>query len=142
MQLTDTKTFVPGDDGWDPKELCGGSQMEFEWTVPAAFLPRNASAIYRYLLVKESEGLLATVPVPAPSAMALLPSTSIGGYFSILPAFTLNTTPRPAAPTPGPSVGEKAGIGAGVALGALSCLAGGVYFFLRLRRPTRRTCTK
>ncbi|KAK7923440.1 hypothetical protein PG985_007511 [Apiospora marii] len=139
--IFDTKTFVAGDAGWDPEERCGGSQMEYEWTIPADLLPDNVTAIYRYLLVKESED-----GQPSPTESVPLPSTSIGGYFSILPATaSIWVSPTP-TPAPGLSPGEKAGIGVGVGVGALSCLAAGVYFLRRRRRRRRingrRTPTK
>ncbi|KAK8140187.1 hypothetical protein PG984_000253 [Apiospora sp. TS-2023a] len=111
ITIFDTEIFVAGDARWDSENLfCGGSdsQIEYNWTIPANLLLHNTGDIYRYLLVKELEGVFKD-PVPHDMAQfqddvakhqdgsPLPPSTSFGDYFSIFPATSalkaISTTP-------------------------------------------------
>lgn len=82
MQLVGVKTFISGNPNWDIEDPCGGSQMEYEWTIPTDFLPDNSSAIYRYLLVRETGRLFAgvapTFDVFSPTTRSMLPLTTEG----------------------------------------------------------------
>ncbi|KAK8874983.1 hypothetical protein PGQ11_005497 [Apiospora arundinis] len=153
ITIFDSKKFTYGDAGWGNGDACGNTQMEYNWTIPANLT--STAANFRYILVKASASVYGKYES---TTTEVLPSTSTGSLFLIMPITetTMTMTPVSSSPTtstaagatltpddrPDPvpvsgslSTGAIAGIAAGASLGAIF-LAVGV--FLWTRRRSRR----